>query len=79
MPNCTRDGLIEKLKYWEQTRGSNPGPLDEKMTRVVARMAETGETPSVKRARARVREALGLSLTDKEIARAIERAVVKET
>lgn len=60
-------------------RGSNPGPLDEKVTRVVARMAETGETPSVKRARARVREALGLSLTDKEIARAIERAVVKET
>ena len=60
-------------------RGSNPGPLDEKVTRVVARMAETGETPSVKRARARVREALGLSLTDKEIARAIERAVEKET
>ena len=61
-------------------RGSNPGPLDEKVTRVVARMAETGETPSVKRARARVREALGLSLTDKEIARAIERALLeKET
>ena len=60
-------------------RGSNPGPLDEKVTRVVARLAETGETPSVKRARARVREALGLSLTDKEIARAIERAVEKET
>ena len=60
--------------------GSNPGPLDEKVTRVVARMAETGETPSVKRARARVREALGLSLTDKEIARAIERALLeKET
>ena len=60
-------------------RGSNPGPLDEKVTRAVARLAETGETPSVKRARARVREALGLSLTDKEIARAIERAVEKET
>jgi len=62
-------------------RGSNPGPLDEKVTRVVARMAETeSETPSVKRARARVREALGLSLTDKEIARAIERALLqKET
>ena len=58
-------------------RGSNPGPLDEKVTRC-ARLAETGETPSGS-ARARVREALGLSLTDKEIARAIERAVEKET
>jgi hypothetical protein len=52
----------------------NPGPLDEKVTRVVARLAENGETPSVKRARARVREALGLSLTDKEIRKAIRKA-----
>ena len=57
-----------------ENRDRRPGPLDEKVTRVVARLAESGETPSVKRARARLREALGLSLTDKEIARAIERA-----
>jgi tRNA C32,U32 (ribose-2'-O)-methylase TrmJ len=58
----------------ENGGASNPGPLDEKVTRVVARLAENGETPSVKRARARVREALGLSLTDKEIRKAIRKA-----
>ena len=61
---------------WKENGGaSNSGPLDEKVTRVVARLAENGETPGVKRARARVREALGLSLTDKEIRRAIRKAV----
>ncbi len=58
----------------ENGGASNPGPLDGKVTRVVARLAENGETPSVKRARARVREALGLSLTDKEIRKAIRKA-----
>ena len=58
----------------DETANPPGGPLDEKVTRVVARLAENGGTPSVKRARVRVREALGLSLTDKEIARAIERA-----
>jgi hypothetical protein len=59
----------------ENGGASNPGPLDEKVTRVVARLAENGETLSVKRARARVREALGLSLTDKEIRKAIRKAL----
>ena len=27
LPNCPRDGLIEKLKLWEQPQGSNLGPL----------------------------------------------------
>ena len=57
--------------------GSNPGPLDEKVTRVVARSA-TGETPSG--ARARVREVARLVVDGQgDRARAIERAAKKKT
>ena len=68
------DASDDDGKENENGGAPNPGPLDEKVTRVVARLAENGETLSVKRARARVREALGLSLTDKEIRKAIRKA-----
>jgi tRNA C32,U32 (ribose-2'-O)-methylase TrmJ len=51
------------------------GPLDAKVMRVVTSLdGETEAKPTVKRTRAKIREVLGVSLTDKEISKAIRRA-----
>lgn len=51
--------------------GSSSGLLDAAVLRAVA---EVDGTPTVRKARAKIRERLGVSLTNREIARAIRRA-----
>ena len=51
------------------------GPLDLKVVDVLEKLVkESDKPPSTKKARARVRQAMNLSLTDKEIQRALKRA-----
>ena len=56
--------------------GSSSGLLDAAVLRAVA---EVDGTPTVRKARAKIRERLGVSLTNREIARAIRRAAAGAT
>ena len=56
--------------------GSSSGLLDAAVLRAVA---EVDGTPTVRKARAKIRERLGVSLTNREIARAIRRAAASAT
>ena len=56
--------------------GSSSGLLDAAVLRAVA---EVEGTPTVRKARAKIRERLGVSLTNREIARAIRRAAAGAT